>query len=117
MHKISDFIKTNKIFILIALIVLMSSFVALNLQYIGKNPFNSQINLDNPVKVCEGKDSFYFISDSSKKISVTDKNSGLNMKLKPEIRIIVLNMQMILHRIQMEIFMYMTEYIRQVVRL
>ena len=64
MHKISDFIKTNKIFILIALIVLMSSFVALNLQYIGKNPFNSQINLDNPVKVCEGKDSFYFINSS-----------------------------------------------------
>ena len=82
MHKISDFIKTNKIFILIALIVLMSSFVALNLQYIGKNPFNPQINLDNPVKVCEGKDSFYFISDSSKKISVTDKKFRLKYEIE-----------------------------------
>ena len=69
--------KNNRIFFGIVLIVLLTAEISLNISQFGKNPLDKEEALLNPVQVYTGKDCNYYISESSRKISVTDKNNNL----------------------------------------
>lgn len=69
--------RKNQVFILITLVVVLIAGISLNLDAIGKNPFEKEELLNNPVQVYTGKDYNYYISESSEKISVTDKENHL----------------------------------------
>ena len=67
----------NKIFYLITLVVIISGFIHIFSENIGKNPFAKKKLLDNPVQVCVDGDKRYYVFDSSETIAVTDNNNEL----------------------------------------
>lgn len=69
--------KKNQVFLLISLAVILTAFISVFSDCIGKNPFVTEEYLDNPVQVYTEGDKRYFISESSAKISVTDENYRL----------------------------------------
>lgn len=79
---LKQWLKSNLVFILVLLAVAL--MICLNVwgKHFGKNPLAEQETLNNPVQVCLGGDGrYYYVTESSKQILVTDGAHTLLYKI------------------------------------
>lgn len=81
MKSIKNIIKSNSVFIIITVLVLLTAFVSAFSDSIGKNPFDSDFFLENPVQAVFSDTEKIYIIDSSYTIAAADKNNELEYLL------------------------------------
>ncbi len=70
-------LSNNLVFIIITLIVLLTAFVSYFYSYVGKNPFQTEEELLNPVKVSVSDCGMAYITDAGESIYLTDSDNRL----------------------------------------
>ena len=74
--------KKNKVFFLIAAVILISGYVIMFSSYLKEDPFQNQKELVNPVEVSVSENNFYYITEASTQIVVTDKENVLQYTIE-----------------------------------
>ena len=74
--------KKNKVFFLIAAAVLISGYIIMFSSYLEENPFQNQKELVSPVEVSVSENNFYYITEASAQIVVTDKKNILQYTIQ-----------------------------------
>ena len=77
MSKIREFQKGNRVYLIILVLIVLTSWLSKNLSYIGENPFSGEYWLDNPAQAVFSDRYHYYILDSSYKIAVADDGNSL----------------------------------------
>ncbi len=72
-----DWIKNNKIFVLVILAVILAAFISIFLEHIGENPFRKSLPLENPVRIYTSDTKNYCISNVSDTVLILDNNYRL----------------------------------------
>lgn len=76
--KLKQNLQKNLVFILVLTAIVLMICLSIWGKYLGKNPFAAYEPLDNPVQVFLGGDGrYYYITQSSNQIMVTDRNHTL----------------------------------------
>ncbi|MCD7777512.1 MAG: hypothetical protein LUH47_03315, partial [Clostridiales bacterium] len=71
-------LSNNIVFIIITLVVILTAFVSYFYGYVGKNPFQTEEELLNPVKVSVSDYGMAYITDAGASIYLTDSDNKLN---------------------------------------
>lgn len=68
---------SNRVFRLILAVVLLMGFISVFSNCLGKNPFSGQAAMEGPVQVYPGRSAYYYITQTSQEIDVTDQKHRL----------------------------------------
>lgn len=68
---------TNSVFWLILAVVLLMAFISIFSDCLGKNPFSGQEEMESPAQVFVGRSAYYYITQASGEIDVTDMEHRL----------------------------------------